>query len=142
MLTEIGPIAEYDRADLLVPAIFWTRKMAKEQLRQIATDMYACFDQWKMGQADEKGQLEAFWPNTLALIAKYPNGIPRRATDVAPWHCAGPFVHNEIDLAFKLWLDSDPLFEALLEKDDLLKVFSICGLVTATEQQCRLESLI
>jgi hypothetical protein len=70
--------------------------------------------------------------------------VPRG--DVEPWQCAGPFVKNDIDLAFKLWLDDDPDFAALLASHRWGNVFAIIGLwsarTAATDSLIRINGLL
>jgi hypothetical protein len=137
-----GTLTEYQRSALLEVAPFWTRKNSPEQLRKIMGEILSCFEYWKVNQADSAGQVKVFHPLTIEQLSSYPDGKLTPMKGVAPWHCAGPFVQNEIDLAFKLWLDSDAPFDAVLNKHGTCQVFALCGGLAIRRKDVDADSLI
>ena len=137
-----GSLTEYQRSALLEVATFWTRKNSPEQLRKITGEILSCFEYWKVSQADSTGQVKVFHPLTIEQLSSYPDGKLTRMKGVAPWHCAGPFVRNEIDLAFKLWLDSDAPFDAVINKHGTCQVFALCGGLAIRRKDVDADSLI
>jgi len=143
MLSGLGrTLTEYQRSALLEVAPFWTRKSSPELLRKIVGDILSCFEYWKASRADSAGRIRVFHPLTIDQLTSYPDGKLTPAKGVAPWHCAGPFVRNEIDLAFKLWLDSDALFGAILNKYGTCQVFALCGGLAVRRKDVDADSLI
>jgi hypothetical protein len=143
MLFGLGrTLTEYQRSALLEVAPFWTRKSSPQLLRKIVGDILSCFEYWKVSQADAAGRVKVFDPFTMDQLSSYPDGKLTPAKGVAPWHCAGPFVQNEIDLAFKLWLDSDAPFDAVLNKYGTCQVFALCGGLAVRRKDVDADSLI
>ncbi len=137
-----GTLTDYQRSALLEVVPFWTRKNSTEQLRKISVEILSCFEYWKVCQADGAGRVKAFHPLTIDLLLSNPDGKLTPAKGVAPWHCAGPFVQNEIDLAFKLWLDSDAPFDAIIERYGTCQVFALCGGLAVRDKDVDAASLI
>ncbi len=135
-------LTAYQRSALFKVAPFWTRKSSPEQLQIIVGDILGCFEYWKVSQADSAGRVMVFHPLTIDQLSAYPDGEMMSANGVAPWHCAGPFVRNEIDLAFKLWIDSDGPFEAILNKYGHCQVFALCGGLAVRRKDVDADSLI
>jgi hypothetical protein len=143
MLSGLGRrLTEYQRSALLEVVPFWTRKSSPELLRKIVGDTLSCFEYWKVSQADSAGRVKVFDPFTMDQLSPYPDGKLTPAKGVTPWHCAGPFVQNEIDLAFKLWLDSDAPFDAVLNKYGTCQVFALCGGLAVRRKDVDADSLI
>ena len=137
-----GTLTESQRSALLEVAPFWTRKSSPEHLQKIVGDILSCFDNWKVSRADSAGRVKVFHPFTIDQRASYPDGKLTPVDGVAPWHCAGPFVQNEIDLAFKLWLDSDAPFDAIIERYGTCQVFALCGGLAVRDKGVDAASLI
>lgn len=137
-----GTLTEYQRSALLEVAPFWTRKSSPEHLRKIVGEILSCFEYWKVSQADSAGRVKVFHPLTIDQLSSYPDGKLTPVKGVAPWHCAGPFVQNEIDLAFKLWLDSDAPFDTVLNKYGTCQVFALCGGLAVRKKDVDAASLI
>src|SRR5271166_3980606 len=137
-----GTLTNYQRSALLQVASFWTRKCSEEQMRKISSDIISCFEFWKVSQTDSAGLIKVFHPFTIEHLLSNPSGKLKHAKDVAPWHCAGPFVQNEIDLAFKLWLDSDAPFDSIIERCGTLQVFALCGGLAVRDTEVDSASLI
>jgi len=135
-------LTEDQRSALLEVAPFWTRKNSTEQLRKISAEILSCFEYWKVSQADSAGKVKVFHPFTIDQLCSYPDGKLSPVNGVAPWHCAGPFVQNEIDLAFKLWLDSDTPFDAIIERYGTCQVFALCGGLAVRRNDVDAASLI
>ena len=55
----------------------------------------------------------------------------RDYSELEPWQCGGPDVRNDIDLAYKLWLDDDAEFLRLIDKHGLGEVFAMIGVWSA-----------
>ena len=143
MLFGLGStLSKYQRSALLEVAPFWTRKNSPEQLRKIIGEILSCFEYWKVSRADSAGRVKVFHPLTIERLSSYPDGKLTPMKGVAPWHCAGPFVQNEIDLAFKLWLDSDAPFDAVLKKHGTCQVFALCGGLAVRRKDVDADSLI
>ncbi len=137
-----GSLSDYQRAALLEVAPFWTRNSSVEQMRIIVAEILGCFEYWKVSQADSAGRVKVFHPLTVDQLLSYPDGKLTPADGVAPWRCAGPFVQNEIDLAFKLWVDSDGPFEIILNKYGHCQVFTLCGGLAIRRKDVDADSLI
>ena len=125
---------ESEVARLASACAILAKHVEKDAARRIEKDIHECFEAWKLEQADAKGEVETFYPLSFASLMRHPRGVARPASNVEPWHCAGLSVENEIDLAFKLWLDSYPPVDALLEKHGTCKLFAFCGLLASRQQ--------
>ncbi len=137
-----GTLTNYQRSALLQVASYWTRKCSEEQMRIISSDIISCFEYWKVSQADSAGLIKVFHPFTIEHLLSNPSGKLKPAKDVAPWYCAGPCVQNEIDLAFKLWLDSDAPFDSIIERCGTLQVFALCGALAVRDTEVDSASVI
>ena len=137
-----GTLTDYQRSALFEVAPFWTRNSSPEQLRKIVGEILSCFENWKLSQADSAGQVKVFHPLTIDQLLSNPDGKLTAVKGVAPWHCAGPFVQNEIDLAFKLWLDSDAPFDTVLNNYGTCQVFALCGGLALRRNDVDADSLI
>ncbi len=137
-----GTLTDYQRCALFEVAPFWTRNSSPEQLRKIVGEILSCFEYWKVSHADSAGQVKVFHPLTIDQLLSHPDGKLKPAKGVAPWHCAGPFVQNEIDLAFKLWLDSDAPFDTVLNNYGTCQVFALCGGLAIRRKDVEADSLI
>ena len=137
-----GSLSDHQRAALLEVAPFWMRNSSVEQMRIIVAEILSCFEYWKVSQADSAGRVKVFHPLTVDQLLSYPDGKLTPADGVTPWHCAGPFVQNEIDLAFKLWLDSDAPFDAVLNKHGTCQVFALCRGRAVRRKDVDADSLI
>ena len=137
-----GTLTDSQRSALFEVVPFWTRKSSPEQLRKIEGEILSCFEYWKVSQADSAGQVNVFHPLTIDQLSSYPEGKLTPVKGVAPWHCAGPFVQNEIDLGFRLWLDSDAPFDAVLKKHGTCQVFALCGGLAIRRKDVDADSLI
>ena len=116
---------DHERDSLIAPCHRWVDRLSDETYRQPSEilDVFRGGSYVKPMLRSRQGCQRRGWtaprPLTETLL---PHG------DVEPWQCAGPFVHNDIDLAFKLWLENDTDFTALLERHWLHDVFSVVGL--------------
>ena len=137
-----GTLTDYQRSALFEVAPFWTRNSSPEQLRKIVGEILSSFENWKVSQADSAGRVRVFHPLTIDQLLSNPDGKLTAVKGVAPWHCAGPFVQNEIDLAFKLWLDSDAPFDTVLNNYGTCQVFALCGGLALRRNDVDADSLI
>ena len=143
MLIGLGAtLTERQRADLFEVAWFWIHGNTEERQHIIVGEIFSCFEYWKTGQADSAGRVKMFFPLTLDQLLEYPDGKLTPAHEVPACHCAGPFVQNEIDLAFKLWIDSDRPFEMILKKHGHCQVFALCGLIALQRTHVNADSFI
>lgn len=131
-----GKLWAHERNDLLRPCLFWLRKVPKEDVQSILQELVIVFHKWKLAQADADGKV-AVVKNALAtgLLGYEPNPKPKRYSldEVTVHQVAGPFVENDIDLAFKLWLDNYSPFNQLLEKRGIATVFAVIGASSGEE---------
>ena len=123
-------LQDHERASLSAPCHRWVDHLSDDETKALPTAIWDAFKNWQLRQADPQGRVKVVngWTGLLSLPmteALVPHG------DVEPWQCAGPFVKNDIDLAFKLWLEDDPDFVALNKVCSLYEVFSIIGLWSA-----------
>lgn len=139
-LGSLGSLSEYEKADLLESAMYWLATEPKTRIRELGNELSQCFDGWKISQANSLGEVESFAAFGLLSISQKGELTP--VGMVQPWHCAGPYVRNEIDLAFKLWLESYLPFDALLKTFGIPLVFSYCALAASINPEVNIGSLI
>ena len=124
----LPPLDEYQRKSLLIPAIFWIRNTPTETANQIIAELSSVFDAWKETVTNKDGKVRVttrgglLFPSSSELLSE--SGIPAH-------RCGGPDITNDIDLAFKLWLDHFRLFEDLLERHGFTRVFAIVAMYSA-----------
>ena len=120
-------LLELERNEFIRPCGFWLRNVPVELQKEIAGEVLATFDQYKYSRADSEGFVtvhRGFFGGLLdqGKVIRVPIG------EASTYECAGPFVHNDIDLAFKLWLDKFKPFEDLLDRHGWLAVFALIGI--------------
>jgi len=122
--------------------MYWIKRKKSDELQNTVSEIQQCFAAWKESLIDADGTIVTFSPLTLGMLSSYPNGIRKPADDVAPWHCVGLHVNNEIDLAFHLWLESNGEFEFILKKHGIPTIFSLCGFLASRNPNIHPDSLI
>ena len=138
-------LQDQERDSLSAPCHRWVDHLSDDEKKALTTAIWDAFQKWQLRQADAKGRVRIVSGGTgLLNLAITETLVPHG--DVEPWQCAGPFVKNDIDLAFKLWLDDDPDFAAVLASHRLGNVFAIIGLwsarTAATDSLIRINGLL
>jgi len=94
------------------------------------------FYEWRDAQANADGMVR-IQRNGLAM-GLLGNLDPKAMTEIpvgeaTPYEVAGPFVHDDIALAFRLFSDNFPPFEDLLKRRGYLHVFAVIGLYSKSD---------
>lgn len=138
-------LQDHERDSLSAPCRRWVDHLSDDEKKALTTAICDAFEKWQLRQADAKGRVKIVGGGTGLLNLPITETLVPHG-DVEPWQCAGPFVKNDIDLAFKLWLDDDPDFAAVLASHRLGKVFAIIGLwssrTAATDSLIRLNGFL
>jgi hypothetical protein len=144
-----GYLTDYDRQQLLEPCRYWTKHLRDDDVLVICCQILDAFDDWKLRQADTLGMItRALFPTGLLgavgwTSAEMSSGRVKleHIDSLEPWQCAGPFIHDDIDLAFKLWLNQDTAFALPLQRFGLERVLSAIGLWSTGAEQSSLIRL-
>lgn len=123
-------LQDHERDSLIAPCRRWTDHLSDDENKALIAAILDAFEKWQLRQADANGRVKIVSGGTGLLSLPITETLVPLG-DVEPWQCAGPFVRNDIDLAFKLWLDDDPDFAALLAAHRMSNVFAIVGLWSA-----------
>ena len=122
------PISSHERDALIVAANYCVKAVPPKEINEVIHGVVGAFDAWKASVTDQDGMVETTAPSGLLSDIGKPNKRVPAAT-VEAFHCAGPHVTNEIDLAFELWLEDFSPFTEILDRDGLEKVFAVLGVL-------------
>jgi len=138
-------LLDHERDALIAPCRRWSSDLSEGSLKDIASEILGVFRKWQSRQADGQGFVKVVSGGTSLLSLPQTETLVPLGT-VEAWQCAGPLVKNDIDLAFKLWLDADPDFTTLLHRHPVGRVFSLVGLwswrTAAPESLIRLNGFL
>lgn len=124
---------QHQRDALIQPCFYWLKNAPEGEASEIVTEIIDVFYEWRDAQADENG-LVSINQNVLAAMGGLLGfGEPIKTakyavTEKTPLEVAGPLVHDDIDLAFKIWGEQFPSFQALLDRRGTMKVFAVIGI--------------
>lgn len=141
-------LSEYHRDVLIQPCFFWLREIDEETQDAMVGEIIEVFYAWRDAQADERGLVKTPSKNPLQalfesgmLSSVKPSSIPLVPVKTAtPLEVAGSEIHDDIDLAFKIWFENFPPFLSLIENRGLFPVFSLIGVYS--KRSARIPSLI
>jgi len=117
-------LTDLERDTLTQPADHWLRKLDDENRDALVFEIVDAFRSWQERQADQSGQVRVETGGGLLFPLKVEVVSIAQAE---PWQCAGPLVRNDIDLAFKLWLDDAVEFAEVIARRDIGTVFALIG---------------
>lgn len=124
-------LQDYERTGLVACCHRWSASLPDNEQNALVAAILDVFYKWKRRQADAKGLVKIVSGGGLLSYPMTDSLVP--VGDLEPWQCAGPFVKNDIDLAFKLWVENDQDFAHLLRSHPLAQVLSIIGLYSSRE---------
>ena len=118
-------LSDFERDTLLIPAWFWLRNVPSKQAGRIIDASREAFEAYKASVTDARGYVQIETGLNMFSTKKKTRRV--QAESLSASQCAGAYVSNEIDLAFKLWLGNFPPFKTVLEKFGLFKTLAVIG---------------
>jgi hypothetical protein len=137
MSGSLSPLTEWQRNELTGICGYWVAALSEAERNRGVTQILDAFHAWKQSQTDQHGMVRVV---KMAGLISPPLDELRPADNVLPWQCAGPNVHDEIGLAFHVWLAKFAPFQALISEHGLAPIFALTGAMCWNEAQA--DSLI